>query len=434
VSNAMHISRRGPGWGVAFDALLYGASAIFAVCMLAFSPFLRYHTWAWFALPAYASGALAALVLAVFSARLSWRGLMATRVGLAFVVLIAAAAVPLAAEVRWRAEGTAHYAAPEVVVTEHAAAELLRGRNPYSAHFTSSELAGRRQRESIAEHFPYLPGMAVFGVPRAVLPKTAWTDARVFFALATALAAAAALNSWRAPAERRLRALQVLVVLPTGAAALVVGGNDTPVLALSLLALVHFQRRHHAASAVAVAAAALLKQTAWPLLFAVALAARDVTSRRLIAPTFALAPVVVVLGVLTAIAAGPADFANDALLFPLGLTSLPSPAASTTVGSVVVGSVAGSPPLATDRVAIISALLAVALLVGSVVFTALVRGRCRRPARSAEAAAAAGAVLVALVVLAPVGRSGYFVYPIELLVWAALFREQASNPADRAQA
>src|SRR5262249_60797054 len=105
--------------------------------------------------------------------------------------------------------------------------EVLRGRDPYSAHLGSSELAGREP--SIAQHFPYLPGMAAFGLPRALLGKAWWTDARIFFALVTALAAAAALWSWPAPAEQRLRALQVLLVLPTGALVLVAGGADVPV-------------------------------------------------------------------------------------------------------------------------------------------------------------------------------------------------------------
>lgn len=415
---------------MAVDALLYGVSAMFAVHTLAFSSFVKFRTWAEFAWPAYTLGALAALVLAVVAARFGERRLATARLLLALVVLVGAVAVPLAAEVRWRTERGAVYAPSEVVITEGAAAEVLRGRDPYSAHFTSPEIAGREP--SVAEHFPYLPGMALFGFPRALLPNTAWTDARVFFALATALAAAAALWRWRAAAERRLRALQVLVVLPTGALVLVSGGDDVPVLALSLLALVLFQRRRHAASAGAVAAAALLKLTAWPLMIALAVAARDVHGRRSFGSPLVLAPVVVVLGVLVAVASGPADFASDVLLFPLGLTSLPSPAASTTLGSVVLGTVPQSPTLDPVRVVVTAALLATALLVAAAVLVALARARGPRPAAASEAAAFAGVVLMALIVLAPVARVGYLIYPINLLLWAALLLERRSaTPATR---
>lgn len=419
---------------LAVDALLYGASAAIAVHVSTSAPLARNRTWGAYAWPAYAAGGLAAIALAWVTARRG-RGLPRARLALALCVLAGAVALPLANEVRWRFEGAQPggaplhpYAASEVVVTEGAAAALLRGRDPYSARFTSPELAGRSP--SIPEHFPYLPGMAVFGAPGALLPHSPWTDARIFFALVTALAAAAAFRSWRAQPERRLRALQVLVVLPTGAAALVAGGDDMPVLALSLLALVLFERGRHVASAVAVAAAGLLKVTAWPLLAALAVSARDGRGRRLGSP-LVLAAAVVVAGVLVAVAAGPAAFVDDVLLFPAGLTALPSPAASTTVGSTLVHALGGS-PLDAARVALTSALLAVALLVAAAVLIALARARAHGPARSARTAAAAGTMLLTLVVLAPVARVGYLVYPIDLLVWAVLLHPpRAGAPAAR---
>jgi hypothetical protein len=247
--------------------------------------------------------------------------------------------------------------------------------------------------------------MALFGLPGALVPSSPWADARIFFALATALAAAAAFLRWRAPPERRLRALQVLVVLPTGASVLVAGGDDLPVLALSLLALVLFQRGRHLGSAGAIVVAALLKVTAWPLLLALAVAGR----RR--AP-LALAPAVAAAGVLVAVAAGPAAFVDDVVLFPAGLTPLPSPADSPTIGALLAG---GSAP----RVVVTLALLAVAALVVAAVLIVLARGE----SGATEAATAAGLILLTLVVLAPVARVGYFLYPLDLLVWAALLRQ-----------
>jgi glycosyl transferase family 87 len=403
------------------DALLYGGSAVFALHVLGSSPLLRNRTWAEFAWPAYAAGALTALVLATVAVQLGRSRLAHARLLVALGVLAGAVAVPLAVEAQRRADAgyapaaALHpYAASEVVITEGAAEALVRGRDPYSVRFASGELVGRSP--STPEHFPYLLGMAVFGLPQALAPNTPWTDARIFFALATALAAAAALSHWRAPPERRLRALQVLVVLPTGAQALVGGGHDMPVLALLLLALVLLERRHHAASAGAIAAAALLKLTAWPLLLAFA-----VTSRRRLRSPIGLALGVVGLSVLLAAAAGPGDFADDVLLFPTGLTALPSPAASTTLGSTLIGEA----PLNATRVVLTLILFAVALVGSVAVLTAL----AAREAGPAHAAAAAGVILLGLIMLSPVARAGYFVYPIDLLAWAFLLRPPQVSPA-----
>jgi hypothetical protein len=302
------------------------------------------------------------------------------------------------------------YVASEVVVTERAAAAVARGADPYSARLDSAELV--RSPRAVG-HFPYLPGMTAFGLPRALLSKAAWTDARLYFLAATLLAAGAAAAAWRRSPARRLRALQLLVVLPTGATALVVGGDDVPVLGLSLLALVLFERERQLGSAVAAGAAALLKLTAWPLLLALGVAAlaRD---RRRISP-LAVAPVVVLLCLLPAAAASPAAFADDVILFPQGLASLPSPATSTTVGSLLVDATSHS------RVAT-WVLLGVAFAIGAGVLVRLARTGGANPAASAAA------ILLALVLLAPVGRSGYLVYPLELAAWSVLLRPPRPRP------
>jgi hypothetical protein len=400
---------RSPG----IDVLLYGSSAAFAFAMLA-SAYVRNRTWAAFALPAYGGGALASLLVVALAARLGGRRTLAARVFVAAVVAAGAVIAPLAAEVHWRAERGPEYAASEVVVTERAGAALAGGRDPYAALLDSTELA---RSPSTVGHFPYLPGMALFGFPRAYRPGAAWTDARLFFAIAATLAAGVALCCWPGSAAARLRAAQVLVVLPTGADALVVGGDDVPVLALSLLALVLFRRRRHTASAAAAGLAGLLKLTAWPLMFALA-AVGCARGRRARSP-FVLAPLAVVVTVLAAAAASPAAFAEDVVLFPQGLTSLRSPAASTTVGSLVAGGLA-------PRGVATWLLLAAALLVSG----ALLVGLARRPSAPPHAPAwVAAGILLTLIMLAPAARAGYFVYPLELVVWAALLREQA--PARR---
>ena len=403
--------------------MLYCASAAFAAYTLTSSSSIAHRTWGGFAWPVYAAAALTALVLAVLGRRIAARRMRAARLLIVIVVLVGAVAVPLAAEVRLRADRGPEYAHSEVVITESAAAEAVRGRNPYAAHFASAELAGREP--GIRENFPYFPGMAVFGLPRALLSSTAWADARIFFALGTLAAAMAAVWHWRVPVERRLLAFQVLVVLPTGALFLTTGGDDLPVLALCLLALVLLQRSRHLASAAAIAAAALLKLTAWPVLLALAVAAPALRRPGGVRSPLVLALAVVTLGLLPAVVAGPADFAEDVVLFPLGLAALPSPAASTTVGSIIVGPAAASSTVDLSRVALTAALLVVALLVATAILVAIARARGPRPAPvSAAAAAAAGAgiLLLALITFTPVARPGYLVYPLNLLLWAVLLR------------
>jgi hypothetical protein len=158
----------------------------------------------------------------------------------------------------------------------------------------------------------------------------------------------------------------------------------------------------------AAAAAAILKLTAWPLLLALAVAAPRGRAR--------LALGAVGLVTLTAAAAGPVDFVDDVLLFPAGLSDLPSPAASTTLGSTMIAPVRESP---TSWVVMTVALLTVGLAVAVIVLRMLAR---RTRIGAADAAIAAGLVLLAVIVLAPVARSGYLVYPLDLFAWAMVLR------------
>jgi hypothetical protein len=403
------------------DALLYGASGLFALRVLGTSSMLRNRTWADLAWPAYTAGAVAAVALAAIGCA----QLLRARLALAAGVFVFAVVVPLAVEVQWRSEparspaGALHpYGSSEVVVTEGAARALLHGHDPYAVRFTSPELVGRSQ--GIDRHFPYLPAMIAFGVPRAVVPEIAWSDARLVFLAASVAAALVAFRRWRAPPETRLRALQVLLVLPTGAAVLATGGDDVPVLALCLLALVLLDGGRRTASAWAAAGAALLKLTAWPLLLALAVASPG----RCRLPLGAVAIVVFV-----AAAAGPAAFVDDVLLFPAGLADLPSPAATTTLGSMMIAPVSES----SYRAAATVALLAAAALIAGLGSRALLR---RMQGGAAEVALGAGVFLLALIVLSPVARAGYLVYPLDLFAWAVLLRrsQTATAPVGRGEA
>jgi len=126
--------------------------------------------------------------------------------------------------------------------------------------------------------------------------------------------------------------------------------------------------------------------------------------------------------VLAAAAAGAADFLDDVLLFPTGLTNPPTPAATTTLGSMMIAPVNESSPY---RVAVTIGLLAVAALVSATVLRALA-GRERGGA--GQTAFAAGVVLLASIALAPAARAGYLAYSLDLFEWAWLLRRDVPVP------
>src|SRR5262249_46317690 len=122
---------------------------------------------------------------------------------------------------------------------------------------------------------PYQPGMALFGLPRALFGVAWWTDARVWFTLVTAGVLALAARQLQ-PGPALLRAIQAATVLPFCALALAVGGDDLPVLALCLRALGSAARPGCGAAGIAVGLAGALKLFAWPVaLVLLALCWRD---------------------------------------------------------------------------------------------------------------------------------------------------------------
>jgi hypothetical protein len=402
------------------DALLYATATAFAVYSVRSSPKVDYRAWAGLAWPAYALGVVVALALAGAASSLSARRVVRARAALATLVMGGALLIPLVAEVDWRATRGPAYAPSEVVLTEAAASRMLDGRDPYSTYYRSPELAGRNP--STARHFAYLPGTAILGVPHALWPGTRWTDARIPLALIVAIVVGCALRLWRASPATRLRALQVLVVLPTGAPLIVTGSGDIAVLGLCFLSLVALREAREVTSIVTATAAASLKLTAWPVLLAVL-----VTSRRLpgarhgrmaLIPACALLAAIVGAGLVAA----PGSFAADVVFFPLGLTTPASPARTPTLGSVLLAPLDGVPRLSPVRALVIAAFLAAALAVGVLLLLIASRAIGPQTPPASMAAAGAAAMLTALILLAPTGRSGYYVYPVDLVLLAMLMR------------
>ncbi|WP_328425842.1 hypothetical protein [Streptomyces sp. NBC_00443] len=169
----------------------------------------------------------------------------------------------------------------EVQVVEHSGALLLDSGSPYVPH-----------PAGVDDYNPYLPGMAIFGIPHTLFGGTPLADARVWFCgvfLASMLVAAR-----RADLNRLLRggisggtasgraassggnssggkaspnAVLLLASFPAVALPLAVGGVDLPVIGLMCLGLALAGRGGSGTAAgLAMGAAAALKWTAWPLL------------------------------------------------------------------------------------------------------------------------------------------------------------------------
>ncbi|MHB8218718.1 MAG: glycosyltransferase 87 family protein [Acidimicrobiales bacterium] len=429
-------------WGVwaaswppeAVDAVLYGASAVFAALTAAFSTLSLYRTWGEIAVGPYLLAAAVSALLgqrrgrrrgrpgadpepdaraAPDADRPRWR---AARIWLVVGVLLGATVLPLSIEVALRGQGNASaHVQPEVVVIEQAGQRVAQGENPYHATVSRGHVVSAVPGEPGYEaFFPYLPLMAVFGLPASTNAGTDVTDARILFTLATLVVVAVALALSHGPTEPKIRALQFLSVLPTAALPLATGGDDMPIVAFLLLAMVLAQRRRPGWSGVVLGIVSAMKFTAWPLAALALFSARDPSGRR--APLRMLAGMVVVAVpvVLPFLLRNPRAFFYNVVLFPLGLAGIPSPAASALPGHILV----------TVFPAIHRALpVALAVLGAAIVARYLVR---HPPGTPAEVTSLAGWIMLAAILLAPATRVGYLLYPADFFVWAYLFGREDS--------
>jgi hypothetical protein len=408
------------------DVILYLMGAVFALVIVLTSAVGLYAQWGRLALGPFAFGVMASSVLAVNARRIptaspdasaatrrirrGWMG----RIVVALFVFIGATAIPLGFEVLWRSDndpGT--HQQPEVITVEHGGQEIARGQDPYHLVVNQHRVVPYHApgQPNYQGFLPYLPLMAIFGIPSERWHDVGLTDARIFFALATLLVTALALGLCRADRMRKMRALQVLVILPIAALPLATGGDDMPVTALLLLGMVLTQRRQPLASGVALGIASAMKFTAWPLAALALFAARNRRGER--RPASMLLGMLMVAGpsVLPFVLRSPRAIFEDVILFPLGLSGLHTTAASALPGHLLVNAF---PVL--DR----SLPLAVGL-VGGVLLTWHL---CRRtPETVSQVCATTGVLMAVLTLLAPDPRVGFLLYPINFFVWSYLFSE-----------
>jgi Glycosyltransferase family 87 len=324
------------------------------------------------------------------------------------VPLLVALVGALAAPLMWLATRVAP--TPEVRVISQSAVLLLQHGTPYLPP---------GQLDTWLSYNPYMPVMAVFGLPKALGATGLLADPRVWLtavsiALIWAAFTIAAPHRHCEDCRRNVMLSTVFIAAsPVIAFPLAVGITDPPVIALMFLTLALIARPSgliRAAAALGVACA--MKATAWPAVpvFTAMLAARDGAKRawRFAAATLAIA---VLLTVVLAPAglASPYSFLQNTVLFPLGLTKYKTPAASPLPGHLLADTGMAGHWAAVGLLA--------AAGVGFVVWLIV------QPPRDARAAAWRLAIgLAVMFTLAPATRWGYFVYPIGLVGWLLLTR------------
>ena len=307
---------------------------------------------------------------------------------------------------------------PDALVVARSGVLLLHHGSPYLG---SAQLA----RGGWLAYNPYLPVMAVFGLPKALGLTGFLADPRPW------LAAATFLILWATFRISRIRGIGRIPVSPVGLAALAIaspvmafplaeGITDPPVIALTCLALALLIRFGGAdwRPAVVLGVVCAMKYTAWPAL-AVLIVMVMVRDGGRAAVRFTVTALGTAIGLTVALApAGiwhPAAIVANTVAYPLGLTAARSPAASPLPGHL----------LATLGPAGHAAAIALLLAAGAVLVASLVTAPPRTPAEAANRIALG---LTALFALSPATRFGYFCYPLALYGWVALAGYAARRP------
>jgi hypothetical protein len=378
-------------------ALAYGAFFVFALAVVLVSTQPLHRLWGACAAPAY--GCAAVLSLVQWQGQRRWRWQWPWLPWLAAGISVAGA---LVAPLCWLA--ATGQGMPEVGVVAHSAELLVQHGRPYQA---AAQLGG-----NVNGYDPYLPGMALFGLPRALFGGGVATDPRVWDAVVFAVLFAAALRT--AGVSDSLRRTMMLCAPPLIAFPLTVSGNDLPVLGLICLGLA-LAAEHPAAleasrfpgpvaAGLVLGAAAALKATAWPALLIVGVLLAVRPGRRAIFQFAAAAVAVLATVVGPFLVIQPRDLVENTIAFPLGLTKAHSPAASPLPGHLLAATGPAGHLAVVALMALSAAAIGGALLI--------------RPPRTVMPAAGYLALtLTTLFTLAPATRWGYFVYPIGIGCW-----------------
>ncbi|MFY1573671.1 glycosyltransferase 87 family protein [Verrucosispora sp. WMMD703] len=396
--------------GLALDLGLYAVSAAFAAVTAATSTLLPHRAWGGIAALGYLGAAIVALGQLLLRRHRPGSALAGLPARWLVTVLtwIAVALLPLLWQSAQRAAGRTDRAQEEVLVVEDSGRRLVETGTPYLG---PDAIAALPPGEQLLGYTPYQPAMALFGLPRAATDGW-WSDARVWFAIGTALALLLAVRVLRRPEgvgaavghdAAVLRGVQAATVLPICALTLATGGDDLPVLALCLLALALAATARPGWAGVAVGLAGALKLFAWPVAAVLVVwgisrrAGLRVAAGALGLPAAALLPTLLV---------DRDALVENVLRFPLGHGLVSSPAQSPFPGYLIANALPAGRGVAAALLVAAAAAIAVRLV--------------RHPPRTARAAAlVCGYGLLVAILLMPSTRFGYLLYPAAFLVWAA---------------
>ncbi|MEU3653961.1 glycosyltransferase 87 family protein [Streptomyces sp. NPDC032161] len=281
---------------------------------------------------------------------------------------------------------------------------------------------------------PYLPGMALFGIPHVLFGDTPFTSARLWFALgflAAVIGTVRVLTKGRdtgggaggAPVPSAVTGVFWLVACPVVALPLTIGGVDPPVIGLICLALAFADRRNDLGAGLALGAAAALKWTAWPAIPVIVALFAVCLGRRAAVRSAVLAVGIAVLCTVPVALVDMDAFYQNVVLYPLGLGEAASTAQSPLLGHLIVTLVPHGQTVTVVLIGLSALGVGVSLLV--------------RPPRTPVAAADRLALgLLFAIVLSPATRIGYAIFPVVLFVWprfaARLSAGQATAPGNEA--
>ncbi|MFF4338966.1 glycosyltransferase 87 family protein [Kitasatospora sp. NPDC001540] len=183
---------------------------------------------------------------------------------------------------------------------------------------------------------PYLPGMALFGLPHALLRGGGAAGDPRWWCAAAFLAALWA--AWRALSARggpRRVGVVALLASPPVALALAVSGVDLPLTGLLCLALALGAARRPTGAGLALAAAGALKWTAWPAVAVVVALLAATAGRRAAARCAGVAATGTAALVVPWLLRAPGPLVCQVFAFPLDRGGWPTPAASPLPGRLL---------------------------------------------------------------------------------------------------
>ncbi|WP_075003704.1 glycosyltransferase 87 family protein [Streptacidiphilus jiangxiensis] len=291
----------------------------------------------------------------------------------------------------------------EVFVVQQSAVRLVHTGSPYVPHPVNW-----------TGYTPYLPGMTLFGFPHLVLPAVLG-DARIWFLLAFLVCLVV---SWRLLRGGPLAVpLAAVVASPLVALPAAVSGVDLPMIGGCILALALAGRGNAARAGIVLGLVCALKWTAWPAVPVALLLLLQVGGRRAALRGLLWTGLVGGALVVPFAVAFPQAMVEQVVRFPLGLSTVRTPAGSPLPGHIL----AELGPAGRTASLVLFGLSGLAVCVWLLV-------RPPRDARSACDRLALGVALAFL--LAPAGRFGYLQLPVLLVLWPrlALRAERSSSP------